>query len=122
MPPLKKINYDFYVKEALNEKRLQNEYLRKKLLSETQDALKTLSQKIKFDEAIICGSLSRPFKFSEKSDIDIGFLGLQDGDFFTTISLLRGHLKREVDVIQLQTSNPIHKIIIKEGIKWKKRD
>lgn len=115
------VPYGLYVREAVKERNLRNESLRKEVLSDIFDAIYHLRKKIKFDDAFIFGSVIKPFSFKENSDIDIGFINLRDEDFFCSISYLSEKLGREVDVLQLESAKKLFKKIIKEGTKWTKR-
>lgn len=88
-------------------------------LKKVEEALEKAATQIKFDEAYIFGSLARPGRFKRDSDIDIGFYGLKDEDFFKMISYLSLELEREVDVIQLEGHRLENKVKM-EGIRWKK--
>lgn len=63
------------------------------------------------------GSIVKPYGFRKESDIDIGFMGLRDEDFFRAMSFVSGELGADVDVIQLES----HRLALKirqEGLKW----
>ncbi|WP_369018001.1 nucleotidyltransferase domain-containing protein [Thermatribacter velox] len=95
------------------------ERLRMSTLKKVEEALEKVATQIKFDEAYIFGSLTKPGRFKKDSDIDIGFYGLKDEDFFKMISYLSLELEREVDVIQLEGHRLENKVKT-EGIRWKK--
>lgn len=116
------IKYGSYVKEAIEEKRNKRESLRKKMLSNIFDALDRLYEKVRFDEAFLFGSITKPYTFNETSDIDIGFLNLADEDFFFTISFLSEKLGRDVDVFQLESAKNLRKKVLKEAISWTKNN
>lgn len=106
---------------VLEKKRIRKEKLRLKVISKIKYALNELFQEVQFKEAYIFGSVTKPNRFSEDSDIDIGFLGLKENDFFKALSILSRKLDSSVDIIQLEDykyRNGIEKI----GIKWKKKD
>lgn len=116
------VPYGLYVKEAVKERSVRNESLRKEALSKIFDAINHLREKIKFDDAFVFGSVARPNSFYEDSDIDIGFINLRDEDFFYSISYLSEKLGREVDVLQLESVKKLYKKVVKEGIKWTKKN
>ncbi len=101
-------------RKAREEKRLQ-------LIDSLFNILYRLSERVCFNEAYIFGSVTRPYRFSEKSDIDIGFIGLKDEDFFKAMSFISGETGLEVDVIQLDRHRLAEKIM-REGIRWTKKD
>ncbi len=116
-----KIPYDFFVKQAILTRRNNLEILRKDTLTKIQEALDALNRNIQFNEAYIFGSVTNPFHFNEDSDIDIGFYGLKDENFFHTISFLSEFIGRDVDIIQIENFSHLVKKI-KEGIKWTKKN
>ena len=80
------MKYGTFVREALEEKKKTRELFRKRMISEVFEVLDGLSEKVTFDEAFLFGSLVRPYAFNDHSDIDIGFLNL-DNDVFSLPSL-----------------------------------
>jgi predicted nucleotidyltransferase len=106
---------------ALKKKRAERESSRRRRTSEVLAAIEKLSREITFDEAYLFGSLTRKGKYTEDSDIDIGFIGLADKDFFRVQAFLSRALGSDVDVIQLENSGRLKRKIRKDGMKWKKR-
>lgn len=96
------MRYGYYPDIAIQEKREKREKERKEILQRTTNALNRLSKKIKFSEAYLFGSSILPYRFKEYSDVDIGFLGLADEDFFYAMAFLSRDIGRDVDVIQLE--------------------
>lgn len=94
--------------------------MRLETLEKLFNTLERLNEGVPFKEAYIFGSLSKAFKFFEDSDIDIGFMGLEDGHFFKAISFISGEIGGDVDVIQLEGHRLAEKIK-KEGIKWTRK-
>ncbi len=80
-----------------------------------------LSEKIDFEEAYLFGSVIKPFRFSERSDIDIGFVGLDDRHFFKVMSLISEEAGRDVDIVQLEDHRLADKIK-RGGIRWIRKD
>jgi len=114
-------SYDL-VESALKKKKQVQEWRRLRLLTAAKQALDKLALIISFDEAYIFGSASKPFGFRELSDLDIGFYGLKDQDFFAAMAFLSRETGLDnVDVIQLEEHRLAEKIL-KEGIPWKKSD
>ena len=101
--------------------RTKREQKRLKMLEAVFNALDKLSREISFDEAYIFGSLASPYLYFENSDIDLAFLGLKDEDFFQAMAFLSRELEAEVDVFQLE-SFPWREKIMREGIKWKRKN
>ncbi len=114
------MKYGYYSDIAVQEKKEKREEERKRILQRTTDALNLLAREVKFSEAYIFGSLIHPYNFRDDSDVDIGFLGLADEDFFKAIALLSNEIGRDVDVIQLE-NHPLKDRIQTAGIiEWTK--
>lgn len=109
------MKYGYYSDVAVQEKKEKWEEERKRVLQRTVNALNLLTREIKFSEAHIFGSLIHPYNFRDDSDVDIGFFGLADEDFFRAIALLSREIGRDVDVIQLE-SHPLKDRIQTAGI------
>ncbi|MBM3293631.1 MAG: nucleotidyltransferase domain-containing protein [Candidatus Aminicenantes bacterium] len=107
---------------ALKKKRAEREKFRRKRTAEVLAALETLSRDVAFEEAILFGSLTRKGKYSEDSDIDIGFVGLADKDFFRAQAFLSRALDADVDVVQVEKCGRLKDKIREEGVRWKRRD
>ena len=107
--------------QVIDKKREKREQVRKDCLSACFKALDKLSRLISFEEAYMFGSLAKPYRFNRDSDVDIAFLGLCNEDFFQAIAFLSRELNSDVDVVQLE-NHPRKKLIIREDIRWKKRD
>lgn len=106
--------------EAIEKKKRAQEDLRLQLLEKLGHALDALSGEIPFEEAFIFGSVTAPFRFSEISDIDVGFIGLHDDHFFRVMSFLSAILCVDVDIVQLE-AHRLGEKIKREGIRWKKK-
>lgn len=106
---------------AIEREKKEREELRKLLLGKVFDVLALMNKAFPFQEAYIFGSISKPFNFTERSDVDIAFVGLDDKHFFQAMSFLSGELGVSVDIVQLENHRLAEKIR-KEGIKWIKSD
>lgn len=114
------MRYGYYSDIAKKEKREKMEKERKRILKRTTNALSCLSKEIKFSEAYLFGSLILPYRFKEDSDVDIGFWGLADENFFYAIAFLSREIGRDVDVLQLE-NHPFKDKIQAAGVKkWTK--
>jgi len=106
---------------ALVREREERERQRQQQIALVLKVLDALSQLISFEQAHIFGSLAKPYRFFEDSDVDIAFVGLKDEDFFQAIAFLSRELGRDVDVIQLE-GHSLRGKVMREGIEWKKND
>jgi uncharacterized protein len=109
------------IDKTIDRKRKEREARRLQLIERLLDILERLSEKVSFDEAYIFGSVIKPHRFVEVSDIDIGFIGLKDEAFFKTMSFISNEIGLEVDVIQLEGHRLAEKVK-KEGIRWTQKD
>jgi uncharacterized protein len=107
--------------EAIKKKKKAQEDRRLQLLEKLSQALDALSREVPFEEAFPFGSVTEPFRFSERSDIDVGFIGLHDDHFFRAMSFLSAKLCVDVDVVQLE-AHRLGERIKREGTKWKKKE
>ncbi|MBT9173829.1 MAG: hypothetical protein DDT21_02235 [Syntrophomonadaceae bacterium] len=113
-------DYAGLVERAIAKKNQLQEQQRLRLLASAMQALDKLAAKVSFTEAFIFGSAAKPFGFNEQSDLDIGFYGLRDQDYFAAMAFLSRETGLDnVDIIQLEGHRLADKIL-KEGIPWKK--
>ena len=105
--------------KAIAEKRESQERLRLRMIRKALKAVDELGKEIAFEEAWLFGSITKPFRFSERSDVDIAFAGLDDKDFFAVMSFLSEKTGHDVDVVQLEGHRLADKIK-KGGIRWKR--
>jgi predicted nucleotidyltransferase len=104
---------------ALAQQRQRREHRRRALLEAAFTALAELSQQIAFEEAYLFGSITQPERFSDRSDVDIAFVGLRDEDFFRALAFLSRRLAMDVDIVQLE-KHPRREQILQGGIRWTK--
>jgi predicted nucleotidyltransferase len=113
--------FDVSVWRRTNQKKaLERERERLKVYDRTWEAIERLEERYPFDALYFFGSLTRPYGFFNRSDIDIGIKGLDKYLHYRFISDLSGLLKREIDVVRLEDC-PFADTIRKRGIRWKKR-
>jgi predicted nucleotidyltransferase len=105
--------------EAIEKSRENQENKRQKIIEIITHVLDDLSEDVDFKEAYLFGSITKPFRFSENSDIDIGFIGLSDRDLFKAMSVISEKTGFDVDVVQLE-GHRLKEKIMREGAKWKK--
>lgn len=89
------------------------------MLSEIQRALAELQEQFPFEDAYLFGSIVKPGRYREDSDIDIAIRGLKPEHFFPALAWLMRRLDRDVDLIDLETSR-YRERILQEAIKWTK--
>jgi predicted nucleotidyltransferase len=107
--------------EVIEKRKKEREDLRLHVIAKILTSIDRLSREIAFDEAYLFGSVTKPFRFSESSDIDIGFVGLDNSHFFKVISYLSEEAGRDVDIIQLE-DHPLVDKIKRGGVRWRRKD
>ena len=105
--------------EVIEKKRKQQEDLRLQVIEKILTDIDRLREEIAFEEAYLFGSATKPFKFSERSDIDIGFIGLDDRHFFRAMSYISEEIGCDVDIVQLEDHRLADKIK-RGGIRWRR--
>lgn len=107
--------------EVIEKKKKEREYLRLHVIAKIMSAIDRLGGEIAFDEAYLFGSVTKPFRFLESSDIDIGFVGLDNRHFFKAMSYLSEETGHDVDIVQIEDHGLADKIR-RGGIRWRRRD
>ena len=103
--------------EAIERERRERESLRLRLVDKVFSAIDRLAREIPFEEAYLFGSIIKPNRFLEGSDVDIAFVGLRDEHFFKAMSFLSREVGVDVDVVQLE-GHRLEGKVKREGIKW----
>ena len=107
--------------EVIEKKKKELEDLRLHVIAKILTAIDRLSGEIAFKEAYLFGSVTKPYRFSERSDIDIGFVGLDNRHFFKVMSYLSEETGHDVDIVQLEDHRFAYKIK-RVGIRWRMKD
>ncbi|MGL4502622.1 MAG: nucleotidyltransferase family protein, partial [Planktothrix sp.] len=103
--------------KALTEKRLRLEQERQTLLNQTLQWLDEFGANYGIKKAYIFGSVTRPYKFHDQSDIDIAVEQINAKDFCSVIGFISEALAREVDVVPLNQCHFANRIR-EQGIVW----
>ncbi|MBI2264615.1 MAG: hypothetical protein HYU64_05530 [Armatimonadetes bacterium] len=85
------------IKEVYRQKSEKWEKIRISTLGEVLNALDDLEKETTFENAHIFGSVTRPYRFHESSDIDIAFEGLDRDRLFVAVAFLSRRLERDVN-------------------------
>jgi len=115
------MNQTYLLDKVLQRKKVEREKLRLMSIEKVKKVLKKMSENISFKEVYLFGTITKPYRFSEESDIDIAFVGLRDDDFFFVLAYLSRNLGRDVDILQLE-KHRLREKIIKEGVGWTRQD
>lgn len=107
--------------EVIEKRKVEQEHQRLLMVERIFSIINRLSGEIAFEEAYLFGSVTKPFRFSERSDIDAGFVGLKNSHFFKMMSMLSEATGHDVDIVQLEDHRLADKIK-REGIRWRRED
>jgi predicted nucleotidyltransferase len=111
------------IDEIIKKQEADREEQRKQVLSNLKEILKKLSLNFGFSKAYIFGSVVKPKKFHNRSDIDIAVFGLKNQHFFSLMGEFSRCLLRDVDLYQVENLDEyLRKRIEEEGELWIKQD
>ncbi len=114
------MQYGILVQRALKKNKEQREVMRRDVLVNVFQAIEQLAAQTPFGDVFVFGSVAKPYTFTEKSDVDVGFWHLEDKHYFFTMAFLSRELERDVDVIQLENApERLRSTILREGITWR---
>jgi len=99
-------------KQVLEQRRLQ-------ALDDVRQAISRLCLTYNWTDLYVFGSVIKSGRFTERSDIDIGILGLDKLSHYRFIADLSDILEKKVDVLRLEDCS-FADLIKSRGIRWKK--
>lgn len=105
---------DLYV-----ERRLRLEQDRQGLLTKTIQWLDEFGDRHGINKVYIFGSVTKPQRFHEQSDVDVAVEEIQPDDLFAVIGFLSEAIARDVDVIDLRHCHFAEQIR-QSGMLWTK--
>ncbi len=103
----------------MQKKAEERERTRQEMLQSVYRALQRLSEEYPWEEVFIFGSVTKPGKFSDVSDIDIGIRGLPKLLLYQFVGKISMLLDRDVDVVRLEECR-FAAAIMHRGIRWTK--
>lgn len=103
--------------EALAQRARRLEAARVRLLEKTLDILPRVAAELGIRRAYLFGSIVKPGRFHDRSDVDIAVEMDDPARLPEAISRFSWHLERDVDVVDLTTIHFAHRIR-KEGLEW----
>jgi predicted nucleotidyltransferase len=103
--------------QALAQRSQRLEAERTRLLQQTLDLLPQLAQEMGIRHAYIFGSVVKPHRFHDRSDVDIAVEMDEPARLPEAISRFSQRLQRNVDVVDLSTIHFAQRIR-EEGILW----
>lgn len=104
---------------ALAERRARREEERQALLAAVLRELDALAEQFDLQEAYVFGSVARPGRYREDSDVDVAVAGLPPEQFISLMARLSANLGRDVDMVEMEKVHFADKIK-REGVKWTK--
>jgi hypothetical protein len=108
------------VDQARCKKRAQMERERQATLSQLFYLLDKHSAELNISEAYVFGSITRPGRFRDESDVDVAVERINAESFFRTMSVFSTVLGRAVDLVELSKCHFAQQIR-ERGIRWTKK-
>ncbi len=108
------------VDQARDKKRARLEKERQAILSQLFYLLDKHNAELNISEAYVFGSVTRPGRFGDQSDVDVAVERIDAASFFRAMSLLSTALGRAVDLVELSKCHFAQRIR-ERGIRWTKR-
>lgn len=102
---------------ALADRRQQNEQQRLAICDRVLAWLDEVGQQYGIDRAYLFGSLTRPYRFTARSDVDLAVEAIDPERFFQAIAELSEQVEREVDLVELSKCLFADRIR-QQGIVW----
>jgi predicted nucleotidyltransferase len=103
---------------TLAARRQQNERQRLATCDRVLAWLDAVGQQYGIDRAYLFGSLTRPYRFTERSDVDVAVEAIDSESFFQAMAELSEQVEREVDLVELSKC-PFADRIRQQGIVWR---
>jgi hypothetical protein len=105
--------------EMVRQKAAQ-EHKRRTVLDQVLGLLDELGPRYGICQAYVFGSVTRPGRFGQESDVDIAVERIAPAHFFDALSALSMALERDVDLVELRKCPFAHRIR-DQGIRWTKQ-
>lgn len=103
--------------QALVERRAEWEARRQIMLARVTAALEEVAPAFGVRRAYIFGSLAKPGRYHEHSDVDVAIEWPGDGDFFDLAAEVSRRIGQDIDILPLDRI-PFADKIRREGILW----
>jgi predicted nucleotidyltransferase len=114
------VPFDTYLLDAaLARRREENEKQRLAAVERITQWLESEGNKYGIDKAYLFGSVVRPYRFTERSDVDIAVERIEPEHFFEAMAALSEMLEREVDLVQLSKCH-FGDRIRQQGVLWRR--
>ncbi len=102
---------------ALERRRALNEQKRLETFARVTAWLETQGASYDIQQAYLFGSITRPYQFSEHSDVDVAAENIRPDRFFEAMASLSESVERDVDLVELLKC-PFTAKIRQQGIQW----
>jgi predicted nucleotidyltransferase len=105
---------------ALARRRIDNEAKRVAAIEQIIHWLETEAAQYGINQAYLFGSVIRPYRFTNRSDVDIALEQFNSEDFFVAMAALSETLERDVDLVDLSKCPFAHRIR-QQGRVWRRK-
>lgn len=99
------------------QRRQQQEQKRLATLAKTLDWLTAHAHSYGIYQAYLVGSVTRPYQFAHRSDVDLAVEQINRDRFFVAMAQISEYLERDVDIIELAKCH-FGDRLRQEGIAW----
>lgn len=103
--------------QALEKRRAEWEERRRAMLARVTAALEEVAPAFGVRRAYIFGSLAKPGRYHERSDVDVAVEWPGEGDFFDLAAEVSRRIGQDIDILPLDRI-PFADKIKREGILW----
>ncbi|MBD2072307.1 nucleotidyltransferase domain-containing protein [Leptolyngbya sp. FACHB-671] len=104
---------------ALTRRREDNEAQRLATIEQAIHWLETEGEQYGINEAYLFGSVTRPYRFTDNSDVDVAVEQFNPEDFFVAMAALSETLERDIDLVDLSKCHFAHRIR-QQGMVWRR--
>ena len=109
----------YFLDEAIARRRQTLEQKRQTTLEKVKQWLTANGHKYGIEQAYLFGSLIRPHRFTQQSDVDLAVESIKPEDLFMAMTALAEAVGRDVDLVELVKCPFAHRIR-QEGVLWTK--
>ncbi|MEB3337724.1 MAG: nucleotidyltransferase domain-containing protein [Leptolyngbyaceae bacterium] len=102
---------------ALAARRQHNEQQRLETVDRVIAWLESAGQRYGIDRAYLFGSMIRPYRFMDRSDVDVAVEAMDAEQFFQAMAELSEQVERDVDLVELSKC-PFADRIRQQGVLW----
>lgn len=104
---------------AMQRQRREREKLRRETIQNVKRVIPPLAKRYGIARVFLFGSVMKPGRFHERSDVDVAVYGLTNERYFSFMAVLSRTIKRDVDVIQLEDYDGT-RVLTESRLIWKR--